>query len=215
VSPQLNNASQAGESTNRAAIPGLLWVFALTMFLSAFLLFQVQLIISKSMLPWFGGSAAVWTTASGARRDSHHAFGDRLAVFRPVDDRTFAATLVCSTRRRAYIPPVLLWVLPLALYLLSFILCFDHPRWYRREIFHPLFVLGILVLCASTVYAHRTVQVLEETQFYAWAIHSAELREQGGDLIGRSGECFLNGWGESDSRGDLFGLNANYKQPVR
>src|ERR1700757_1013142 len=45
--------------------------------------------------------------------------------------------------------------------------------------------------------------------------HSAELREQGGDLIGRSGECFLNGWGESDSRGDLFGLNANYKQPVR
>ena len=25
-----------------------------------------------------------------------------------------------------------LWVLPLALYLLSFILCFDHPRWYQR-----------------------------------------------------------------------------------
>jgi hypothetical protein len=29
------------------------------MFLSPFLLFQVQLIISKYMLPWFGGSAAV------------------------------------------------------------------------------------------------------------------------------------------------------------
>jgi tetratricopeptide (TPR) repeat protein len=25
-----------------------------------------------------------------------------------------------------------LWVLPLGLYLLSFIICFDHPRWYRR-----------------------------------------------------------------------------------
>ena len=24
-----------------------------------------------------------------------------------------------------------LWVVPLALYLLSFIICFDHPRWYR------------------------------------------------------------------------------------
>jgi len=32
----------------------------------------------------------------------------------------------------------LLWVLPLTLYLLSFIICFDHARWYRREIFHPL-----------------------------------------------------------------------------
>jgi hypothetical protein len=29
-------------------------------------------------------------------------------------------------------PVPLLWVVPLALYLLSFILCFDHPRWYRR-----------------------------------------------------------------------------------
>ena len=25
-----------------------------------------------------------------------------------------------------------LWVLPLALYLVSFILAFDHPRWYVR-----------------------------------------------------------------------------------
>jgi hypothetical protein len=30
--------------------------------LSAFLLFQVQPIISKTILPWFGGSPAVWTT---------------------------------------------------------------------------------------------------------------------------------------------------------
>ncbi|HEV7820726.1 MAG TPA: hypothetical protein VGO84_06055, partial [Burkholderiales bacterium] len=28
-----------------------------------------------------------------------------------------------------------LWILPLSLYLASFILCFDHPRWYRRNIF--------------------------------------------------------------------------------
>ena len=30
--------------------------------LSAFLLFQVQLIVAKYMLPWFGGTASVWTT---------------------------------------------------------------------------------------------------------------------------------------------------------
>lgn len=36
--------------------------YALTIFLSAFLLFQVQPIIAKMILPWFGGTAAVWAT---------------------------------------------------------------------------------------------------------------------------------------------------------
>jgi hypothetical protein len=35
---------------------------ALTIFASAFLLFLVQPIIAKAILPWFGGTAAVWTT---------------------------------------------------------------------------------------------------------------------------------------------------------
>ena len=36
---------------------------AVTIFLSAFLLFQIQPMIAKMILPWFGGSAAVWITA--------------------------------------------------------------------------------------------------------------------------------------------------------
>jgi hypothetical protein len=36
--------------------------FAATIFLSAFLLFQVQPLIGRFVLPWFGGSPAVWTT---------------------------------------------------------------------------------------------------------------------------------------------------------
>jgi len=36
-------------------------LYALTTVVSAFLLFQVQPIIAKIILPWFGGSAAVWT----------------------------------------------------------------------------------------------------------------------------------------------------------
>ncbi len=36
--------------------------YAGTIFLSAFLLFLVQPIIAKQILPWFGGSSAVWTT---------------------------------------------------------------------------------------------------------------------------------------------------------
>src|SRR5215204_3651964 len=36
--------------------------FAGTIFISAFLLFQVQPLISRVILPWYGGTPAVWTT---------------------------------------------------------------------------------------------------------------------------------------------------------
>src|SRR5713226_1736987 len=35
-------------------------LYALTIFVGAFLLFMVQPLIAKIILPWFGGSAAVW-----------------------------------------------------------------------------------------------------------------------------------------------------------
>ena len=49
-----------------------------------------------------------------------------------------------------------LWVLPLSLYLLSFILCFDRPAWYTRGLFIPLLVVagalsGELLLGESTL----------------------------------------------------------------
>ncbi|HWF09859.1 MAG TPA: fused MFS/spermidine synthase [Bryobacteraceae bacterium] len=47
-------------SSSKPRVPALL--FALTILLSAFLLFQVQPLIAKLILPWFGGSAAVWTS---------------------------------------------------------------------------------------------------------------------------------------------------------
>jgi SAM-dependent methyltransferase len=37
-------------------------LYAFTIVISAFLLFQVEPIIAKIILPWFGGTAAVWTT---------------------------------------------------------------------------------------------------------------------------------------------------------
>jgi hypothetical protein len=39
-----------------------LFLFGATIFLSAFLLFLIQPIFAKLILPWFGGSSAVWTT---------------------------------------------------------------------------------------------------------------------------------------------------------
>ena len=309
----------------------LVWAFALTMFLSAFLLFQVQLLISKYILPWFGGSAAVWTTnmlvfqilllagymyshflskrlppkaqgylhlsllgmtlllilvlsllwpsaimpgSAWKPADSRHPVRDVILItllatgfpffvlsttgpllqgwfarqggdartyrfysvsnigsllglltfpflFEPllrlkvqgvlwsvlfalfcvacgwcawrsmqgneaVRDAENAATvssahkspgsavlwfllaacasalLLATTNQlcQEILSLPLLWVLPLALYLFSFILCFDHPRWYRREVFHPLFVVGIFVLCAAMIYAQPRVQIV-------------------------------------------------------
>ncbi|MBF0097641.1 MAG: fused MFS/spermidine synthase [Magnetococcales bacterium] len=43
-------------------------------------------------------------------------------------------------------PVPLLWIVPLALYLLSFILAFDHPRWYKRTLFFPLLFPAFWVL---------------------------------------------------------------------
>jgi hypothetical protein len=47
-------------ASRTARVPALLYGF--TIVLSAFLLFQVQPLIAKLILPWFGGSAAVWTS---------------------------------------------------------------------------------------------------------------------------------------------------------
>jgi hypothetical protein len=328
VSPQTRNLPPLSETAARPSRVSA-WVFGLTIFLSAFLLFQVQLIISKYILPWFGGSAAVWTTSmlvfqtlllggyvyshlitqrlsarvqarlhltllvlaflvvaalsliwpsaitpgvswkpAGTDHPVHDVIvltllatgfpffvlsttgpllqrwfarrgGDArtyrlysvsnlgsmlglltfpvllepllrlklqgalwtilFAVFcaacgwcawkcGPADDlarvetrndteehahasarvlwfllAACASALFLATTNQLcqeIISLPLLWVLPLALYLLSFILCFDHPRWYRREILHPLLVVGVFVLCAAMVYAQRTAEII-------------------------------------------------------
>jgi len=42
--------------------PRVLLPYGIAIFISAFLLFQVQLIVGKYFLPWFGGTPAMWTT---------------------------------------------------------------------------------------------------------------------------------------------------------
>ena len=43
-----------------------------------------------------------------------------------------------------------LWILPLSLYLATFIFCFDHPRWYRRNVF---LLLAAILLPAMAWYS--------------------------------------------------------------
>lgn len=55
-----------------------------------------------------------------------------------------------------------LWILPLSLYLLSFIICFDRPALYRRRFFIPLLVVGTIVSIALvhlSVFAGLLLQV--------------------------------------------------------
>ena len=41
----------------------------------------------------------------------------------------------------------LLWILPLGIYLLTFVICFEHERWYSRSWYHPLFGAAIFAAC--------------------------------------------------------------------
>lgn len=53
----------------------------------------------------------------------------------------------------ANIAPIpLLWVLPLVLYLLTFILCFESARWYKRWLFLPLMAVLTPLLIAGTTF---------------------------------------------------------------
>jgi hypothetical protein len=48
-----------------------------------------------------------------------------------------------------------LWILPLSVYLLSFIVCFESPRFYRRDVFLPLLGLA-LAFMAYRLWPYRT-----------------------------------------------------------
>lgn len=65
-----------------------------------------------------------------------------------------------------------LWVLPLSLYLLSFILCFDHDRWYKRGLFIPLFVLGIIGVIVSRRFEEQAADVRILIGLYCFMLFS-------------------------------------------
>ena len=48
-------------------------------------------------------------------------------------------------------PVPLLWVLPLAIYLLTFVICFDHPKWYYKQWF-ALFFVGVIFLWIAALF---------------------------------------------------------------
>ena len=63
-------------------------------------------------------------------------------------------------------PVPLLWVLPLTLYLLSFILCFADDRWYDRRLWGPAFALALV---AAVVTIHQGTSTDIEVQVLVYA----------------------------------------------
>jgi hypothetical protein len=58
-----------------------------------------------------------------------------------------------------------LWVLPLTLYLASFVLCFEGPRWYSRRAYTCALVLAAALLCFALATGHRGSLVAQVTVY--------------------------------------------------
>ncbi|MDH4203713.1 MAG: fused MFS/spermidine synthase [Phycisphaerae bacterium] len=65
-----------------------------------------------------------------------------------------------------------LWVLPLSLYLLSFIICFEHQRWYKRGLFVPLFILGIIGVIYARIAEQGILNILTLIGLYVFMLFS-------------------------------------------
>ena len=80
------------------------------------------------------------------------------------------ATTSQMTQDVAVVP--LLWVLPLSLYLATFVICFDHDRWYSRRVWTPLYVLAL----SAVVYlfwrhgAEEPLGLIAQTAVYAGVV---------------------------------------------
>lgn len=80
-----------------------------------------------------GAPAAAAAAASPA--EPPPSIGDRLLwiALAATGSSLLLAVTNHLTQNIASVP--FLWVAPLSIYLITFILCFDHPRWYRRGVF--------------------------------------------------------------------------------
>jgi spermidine synthase len=50
-----------------------------------------------------------------------------------------------------------LWVLPLSLYLVTFIICFDSPHWYFRPLFCVTLPIGVIAGCVALLWGNGTI----------------------------------------------------------
>lgn len=102
-------------------------------------------------------------------------------------------------------PIPFLWVLPLCLYLLSFILCFDHPRWYARKIFIVLLIPALLGMAWLMLPDYLHVAVRIQVLAFASALFVACMAAHGELARLRPPSRYLTGFYLSLSFGGALG----------
>lgn len=81
-------------------------------------------------------------------------------------------------------PIPFLWVAPLSLYLLSFILCFERDGWYRRVWYVPLLMVGLfglaydLISSGGKIAVWFSIPLCSATLFFACMVCHGELAKQ-------------------------------------
>ncbi|HEV8145538.1 MAG TPA: fused MFS/spermidine synthase [Bryobacteraceae bacterium] len=108
--------------------------------------FYATFVIGTAWLAWSQPAAATTPEVTETR--------ESIGMLRPLYWTALAAVgsalLLATTNQMcqeiAVIP--FLWILPLSIYLLTFILCFESTRWYRRATFAVLSGILVLVECA-------------------------------------------------------------------
>jgi len=117
------------------------WCFASTILIGAFLVFQVQPVISKTILPWFGGTPAVWTTCMLFPVVLHSSV-DSILVRAHVPGE-ITVSFVCTFQRRFFSSitelPIGLWACNACAITVEFldawILCIRYLLWRSGALF--------------------------------------------------------------------------------
>lgn len=162
-------------------------------------LFEPLMALRAQTLIWSGlygffvlsSGACAWrlyhqAPAEAAVQEGRQASAERVEWWRPVMWILLSACgsvmlLACTNRmcqEVAVIP--FLWIVPLALYLLSFILCFESERWYKRYVWAPLLVAAVgavlwLLNTDDTVHILVQVGILALTLFACCMVCHGEL----------------------------------------
>lgn len=69
----------------------------------------------------------------------------------------------------------LLWIVPLTLYLLSFIISFDSPRWYHRGVFMPLMAVSMAMACVALFQKDEGFGILGQIAIYCTLLFSISM----------------------------------------
>ncbi|WP_035374811.1 fused MFS/spermidine synthase [Pseudoduganella violaceinigra] len=132
------------------------------------LLFEPRFTVKEMSAFWslgfglFALFCAALALSGRGRRQTHHTLREDAMAGKPGLHESLlwgalaavptVVLMAATSHLTANIAPVpLLWVLPLVIYLLTFILCFESSRWYKRWLFLPLMAIltPLLIACTS------------------------------------------------------------------